>query len=146
VAYTALQNAQQATSSDLKTCEAKNVKMFEGAKAVMDGYQSCQKRGIVDTLIGSEPFSQVKDVEFENAMQDYEDKLRKQKYQGKKAPSSAPAQAQTPEEQAEPAAPPTGQAAKPAAPTAAAPTAQTAKPGAVPNAAKPAVQPAPSNK
>lgn len=148
VAYTALQNAQQATSSDLKACEAKNVKMFEGAKAVMDGYQSCQKRGIVDTLVGSEPFSQVKDVEFENAMQDYEDKLRKQKYQPPKTPSSAPAQAQAPEEQAEPATPaPTGQPAKPAVPTAA----QTAKPVGVPNAAKtapvkPAVQPAPSNK
>lgn len=81
-----LKNTLQATGSELKSCEAKNMKMFEGAKAVMDGFQSCQKRGIVDTLIGTEPFSQIKDVEFETAMQSYEDKLRKQKYQNKAVP------------------------------------------------------------
>jgi chromosome segregation ATPase len=91
--YAALQNNQQATSSELKSCEAKNLKMFEGAKAVMDGYQSCQQRGVMDTLIGSEPFSQVKNVEFETAMQEYEDKLRKQKYQSNPVPQAAPAPA-----------------------------------------------------
>ncbi len=96
VAYATLQNNQQATSSELKACEAKNIKMFEGAKEVMEGFQSCQKRGIMDTLIGSEPFSQIKDVEFETAMQSYEDKLRKQKYQGKAAPATVtPPAAQT---------------------------------------------------
>jgi transposase-like protein len=84
--YANLQNSQQATASELKSCEAKNIKMFEGAKAVMDGYQNCQKRGILDTLMGTEPFSQIKDVEFETAMQSYEDKLRKQKYQSKAIP------------------------------------------------------------
>ncbi|MDD5271852.1 MAG: hypothetical protein PHU14_03945 [Methylovulum sp.] len=121
-AYAVLQNSQQATASELKSCEAKNIKMFEGAKEVMEGFQSCQKRGIMDTLIGSEPFSQIKDVEFETAMQSYEDKLRKQKYQGKTAPATVtPSAAQTETQTtAKPPVPaptnaPTGAAAKPVA-------------------------------
>jgi|GEM_PF-471290 len=78
-----LQNTLQATSSELKTCESKNIKMYEGAQEIIDGFQNCQKRGIMDTIIGSEPFSQIKDVEFETIMQGYEDKLRKQKYHSK---------------------------------------------------------------
>lgn len=108
--YANLQNTQQATTSELKSCESKNLKMFEGAKEVIDGFQSCQKRGIVDTLIGTEPFSQIKDVEFETVMQGYEDKLRKQKYQGKAipVPASVPgtAQAVTPSATQTPATPP----------------------------------------
>jgi len=81
-----LQNTQQATSAELKSCESKNLKMFDGAKTVIEGFQSCQQRGIVDTLVNTEPFSQIKDVEFETVMQDYEDKLRKQKSQSKAVP------------------------------------------------------------
>ena len=79
--HAGLQNTQQQVSSELKACESKNIKMYEGAKEVIKGYESCQNRGIVDTLIGSEPLLQIKNVEFETIVQEYEDKLNKQKYQ-----------------------------------------------------------------
>ncbi|MFI3156928.1 MAG: hypothetical protein QX199_12305 [Methylococcaceae bacterium] len=82
VEHTNLQNNQQFTAAELKMCESKNIKMYEGAKEVIDGYHNCQNKGIVDTLIESEPFLQIKNVEFETIIQEYEDKLNKQKYQG----------------------------------------------------------------
>ena len=74
-----LQHIQQLTASELKLCENKNIKMYEGAKEIIDGYHNCQNRVIVDALIGSEPFLQIKNVEFETIIQEYEDKLNKQK-------------------------------------------------------------------
>jgi len=82
VEHAGLQNNQQLTVSELKQCESKNIKMYEGAKEIIDAYHNCQNKGIVDTLIGSEPFSQIKNVEFETIVQEYEDKLNKQKYHG----------------------------------------------------------------
>ncbi len=76
-----LQNSQQLTAAELKMCESKNVKMYQGAKDIIEGYHNCQNKGIVDTLIESEPFLQIKSVEFETIIQEYEDKLNKQKYQ-----------------------------------------------------------------
>ncbi|MDP2904652.1 MAG: hypothetical protein Q8N96_16370 [Methylovulum sp.] len=87
-----LQNNQQLTASELKVCESKNVKMFEGAKEIIEAYHHCQNKGIVDALIDSEPFSQIKNIEFETIIQEYEDKLNKQKYHGNpNAGSSIPA-------------------------------------------------------
>jgi len=54
--------------------------MFEGAKQVIAGYNSCQTKDIFDSIIDAEPFSQIKNVEFEAIIQEYEDKLHKQKY------------------------------------------------------------------
>lgn len=82
VEYAKLQNNQQLTSSELKTCESKNIKMYQGAKDIIEGYHNCQNKGVVDALIESEPFLQIKNVEFETIIQEYEDKLNKQKYQG----------------------------------------------------------------
>lgn len=78
-----LQNNQKFTASELKQCESKNIKMYEGAKEIIEGYQSCRNRGIMDALIESEPVLQINSVEFETIIQEYEDKLNKQKYQGK---------------------------------------------------------------
>lgn len=75
-----LQNTQQLTSTELKSCEAKNVQMYSGAKEIIDGYQQCQSKGVIGRLIDSEPIFQFKQVEFETVMQEYEDKLNKQKY------------------------------------------------------------------
>lgn len=143
-----LQNLQQATASELKACEAKNVKMFEGAKEVMEGYQSCQKRGVIDTLVNTEPFSQVKDVEFETLMQDYEDKLRKQKYLPPKGlPASVPANAAPAPQPVSPPSPaaatpvPAASPSKPSVP----PAAATAKPTQAPSPS-PAIQASPINK
>ncbi len=86
VEYGSLKNTQQFTSAELKACEAKNIKMYEGAKAIVIGYDKCQDKSIVDTLMDSEPFSQIKSVEFETVVQEYEDKLRKQKFQPSESP------------------------------------------------------------
>jgi chromosome segregation ATPase len=79
--HTNLQNSQQFTISELKMCESKNIKMYEGTKEIIAGFHACQNRGVVDALIESEPFFQFKNVEFETIAQEYEDKLNKQKYQ-----------------------------------------------------------------
>jgi chromosome segregation ATPase len=78
--YAMLQNDQKATTSALKNCETKNLKLYESTKDILAGYQSCRNRGVVDAFLESEPLSQINNVEFETLMQEYEDKLRKQKY------------------------------------------------------------------
>ncbi len=75
-----LQNTQQFTASELKICEGKNVKMFEGAKQVIAGYERCQNKGMFEQLVDSEPATQINNVGFEKVIQEYEDKLIKQKF------------------------------------------------------------------
>ena len=74
-----LQNTQQSVSAELKSCESKNMKMFEASKEIIAGYQACQNKGFVDTLLDSEPVLKINNVEFETIIQEYEDKLNKQK-------------------------------------------------------------------
>ncbi|MDO9104712.1 MAG: hypothetical protein Q7U57_07095 [Methylovulum sp.] len=93
VEHTGLQNNQQLTASELKQCESKNIKMYEGAKEIIDAYHNCQNKGIVDTLIGTEPFLQIKNVEFETIIQEFEDKLNKQKYHANPNALPAPSKA-----------------------------------------------------
>lgn len=99
--YAKLQNNQQNTSSELKLCESRNVKMYEGAKEIIKGYQSCQNKGLLDTLIDSEPVTQINNVEFETIIQTYEDKLNKQKYQAKTSANNPSPAASTQENTAE---------------------------------------------
>jgi chromosome segregation ATPase len=75
-----LENTQQFTASELKRCENKNIKMYEGAKQIVTGYDRCRNKGIVDTLMDVEPVTQINNVEFETIVQEYEDKLNKQKF------------------------------------------------------------------
>ncbi|MGZ8152889.1 MAG: hypothetical protein ACXW0Q_09110 [Methylovulum sp.] len=75
-----LQNSQQQTASELKACESKNAKMYQATKEVINGYKSCQNRGVIDTFLESEPVLQINTVEFETLIQDFEDKLSKQQY------------------------------------------------------------------
>ena len=75
-----LQNTQKQTETELQSCETKNIKMFEAAKEVLNSYEN---RGLMDTLLKSEPVFQFKSVEMESIIQEYEDKLIKQKYQHK---------------------------------------------------------------
>jgi len=75
-----LQNTQQFTASELKACETKNVKMFEGAKLVIAGYKRCQDKDLIDMVTDSEPATQITNIGFEKIIQDYEDKLIKQKF------------------------------------------------------------------
>jgi chromosome segregation ATPase len=84
--HSSLQNTQKFAASELKACEAKNIKLYEATKEVIASYQSCQDKGIVGTLIDSEPVLQINSVEYETIAQDYEDKLNKQKFKASEAP------------------------------------------------------------
>jgi septum formation topological specificity factor MinE len=75
-----LQNTQKQTEAELQSCEGKNIKMFEAAKEILSRYE---KKGVFDALLKSEPILQFKSVEIESIVQEYEDKLTKQKYQHK---------------------------------------------------------------
>jgi chromosome segregation ATPase len=79
-AHAQLQNTQKQTDTELQSCEGKNIKMFEAAKEVLNSYEN---KGVLDTLLKSEPILQFKSVEMESIIQEYEDKLRKQQYQHK---------------------------------------------------------------
>jgi len=83
-----LANNQKMTANELQACESKNLKMYEAAKEIIGGYDACQNKGVMDRLLDSEPVLQIHNVEFESIMQDYEDKLKKQKYQNKSIPNS----------------------------------------------------------
>jgi chromosome segregation ATPase len=84
--HSSLQNTQQFTASELKACESKNIKLYEASKEVITGYEGCKDKGIVDTLLDSEPLLQINKVEFETIAQEYEDKLNKQKFKGTEPP------------------------------------------------------------
>jgi septum formation topological specificity factor MinE len=80
VIHVNLENTQKQTESNLQNCEGKNLKMFEAAKEVLGSYEN---KGVMDSLLKSEPILQFKSVEMESIVQEYEDKLIKQKYQHK---------------------------------------------------------------
>lgn len=75
-----LKSVQQKTEAELMRCDNNNVKMLDAAKTVIKGYENCQNKNALDLLLDSEPFTGIKSVEFEKIAQEYEDKLRKQKY------------------------------------------------------------------
>ncbi len=79
--YVNLENTQKQTESNLQNCEGKNIKLFEAGKEVLNSYEN---KGVMDTLLNSEPILQFKSVEMQSLIQEYEDKLSKQKYQHKK--------------------------------------------------------------
>jgi chromosome segregation ATPase len=85
--HSSLQNTQKFTASELKACEANNMKLYEASKEVIASYRSCRDKGIVDTLIDAEPVLQINSVEYETIAQDYEDKLNKQKFKANEMPT-----------------------------------------------------------
>ena len=74
-----LKNDHQMTVAELNSCESKNLKMFEAANEVISGYESCQHKGLVGRFLDTEPLLQFKSVEFDTIMQEYQDKVNKQK-------------------------------------------------------------------
>jgi chromosome segregation ATPase len=61
------------TRETKRACEAKNAELFKLGNQVLDLYD---KKGLWDAIAAGEPVTQLKRVEYENMMQDYEDKLR----------------------------------------------------------------------
>jgi chromosome segregation ATPase len=56
-----------------RACEAKNAELFKLGNQVLDLYD---KKGVWDAIAEGEPVTRLKRVEYENILQDYEDKLR----------------------------------------------------------------------
>jgi chromosome segregation ATPase len=81
--YNRLQNMQKNTANELGVCESKNLKMYETTKAMIDQYQSAEGRNMWDKVVSSEPLLRFNQVEVENLMQEYQDKLNKQKLKEK---------------------------------------------------------------
>ena len=75
-----LENSHKQTESFLQSCESKNIKLFEAGKEVLNTYEN---KNVVDSLLKADPIFQFKSVEMEGIVQEYEDKLNKQKYQAK---------------------------------------------------------------
>ncbi len=78
--YTQLDATQKQTSTELQTCEAKNIKLYDAGKEVLAHYEG---KNVFDSVLKAEPILQFKSVELEGLVQEYEDKLRSQKYQHK---------------------------------------------------------------
>ena len=79
-AHVDLENSHKQTESFLQSCESKNIKLFEAGKEVLSTYQN---KNVIDSLLKADPIFQFKSVEMEGIVQEYEDKLNKQKYQAK---------------------------------------------------------------
>ncbi|MEN9897882.1 MAG: hypothetical protein RLZZ66_1531 [Pseudomonadota bacterium] len=80
VLYVNLENSQKQTEAQLQSCEDKNIKLFEAGKEILNTYEN---KSVMDSLLKSDPIFQFKSVEMEGIVQEYEDKLGKQKLQPK---------------------------------------------------------------
>lgn len=69
-------------------CEAKNVTLYHYAVDLLDRYN---RKGVGDALLQLEPFSGIKQVEIDNLMQEYGDKLDHERLDAAKPASSASA-------------------------------------------------------
>jgi chromosome segregation ATPase len=65
----------------LQSCEAKNAALYKIGEDVLDLYD---KKDFLDIVTG-EPVTKLKRVELENTMQDYEDKMRDNKVESRRA-------------------------------------------------------------
>ncbi len=64
----------------MQSCESKNIKLYEAGKEVLNSYEN---KNVLDSVLKDEPIFGFKSVEMESIVQEYEDKLRKEKYQHK---------------------------------------------------------------
>ncbi|MBK8815277.1 MAG: hypothetical protein IPN42_07090 [Methylococcaceae bacterium] len=78
-----LNTTQQATSTELKVCSAKNLKMLTVSKEVIENYRKCQEKDWVDAVVDSEPLLQLNTVKFEKMLQDVEDRINREEYDEK---------------------------------------------------------------
>ena len=69
-----LRDAALVKTRELKhACEDKNTELYKLGEQLLDLYD---QKGVFDALAAKEPVTQLKRVEYQNIMQDYEDKLR----------------------------------------------------------------------
>ena len=77
VVHANLENSYKHTEVELKSCETKNIKLYEAAEQILSAYEH---HGVFNSLLESEPVFQFKTVEMEGIVQEYQDKLRNQTY------------------------------------------------------------------
>jgi chromosome segregation ATPase len=83
--HDALEDDQRQTKTELQSCEGKNLKLFEATRSLLKNYED---KDVLETFLHNEPFLQLKSVEMEAIVQEYEDKLRSGKYQQDKKPAN----------------------------------------------------------
>jgi hypothetical protein len=74
-----LQNMKKTTDGQLSTCETKNLKLYETTQAMIEQYHTAQNKSLIDKVVESEPLFKFDDVQTETLLQEYQDKLNKQK-------------------------------------------------------------------
>ncbi len=67
-----LQETVIGQAQQIESCESNNVKMVQINRELVDRYE---KKGAVDALLQREPLTQLKRVEFENIVQEYQDQI-----------------------------------------------------------------------
>ena len=80
VLHNNVESTLKQTETNLQSCENKNLKLFEAGKEILDSYED---KNVLDAVLKDEPIFKFKSVEMEGIVQEYEDKLRKDKYQHK---------------------------------------------------------------
>lgn len=76
--YKTLQGLQQSTDGELSRCSEHNHKLIAAAEELLQRYQD---KGTFDGLLQTETLLQFQSVEMESIVQEYEDKIRAEKYQ-----------------------------------------------------------------
>lgn len=71
------ENKLKLTENNLISCENKNLKLFEAGKEILSSYEN---KNLLDSVLKEEPIFKFKSVEMEGVIQEYEDKLHKEKY------------------------------------------------------------------
>ena len=72
-----LEVTQERNERELASCERKNVALYSVGRSLMDRFES---KACGETLAQKEPFTGLKQVETENLLEEYRDKLDDQKY------------------------------------------------------------------
>lgn len=78
-AYTQLETTNKQQASQLQAVTRNNNALYNLGLELLERYQ---KKGVAEAAADSEPFLQLKRVQLENLVQDYEDKLEKERVSG----------------------------------------------------------------
>ncbi len=70
----------------IETCEANNVKMLQINRELLVDYE---KKGFLDAMLQREPLTQLKRVEIENIVQEYQDRIDRSEFRKKTAEAAA---------------------------------------------------------
>jgi chromosome segregation ATPase len=72
-----LQDMVDGQAELIQSCESKNAKLVQANRELLGRYE---KKGFFDTLLQREPLTQLKRVEIENIVQEYQDEIDRQEF------------------------------------------------------------------